>query len=211
MSNLQVMGDRCAFCGRKPQYEDPQTGQVICLIHGRLTVRASGFVRKGGELSALSVRPATPADLQMIRTLALYFWKETEMECFDTVYDMLTLPSLLICEGEKVVGCLTYSEDLGDDALTLVMLNILPGYNGRGGGRALLAVAETLAREKGLGRLRVATSNDNLLGLYFYQRAGFVITGVKVNAIKADSDGDDLQGFAGIPIRDEIQLERLLR
>jgi ribosomal protein S18 acetylase RimI-like enzyme len=107
--------------------------------------------------------------------------------------------------GEHVVGCLTYSEDVEDDALTLVMVNIYPGYNGYGAGRALIGAAEAAARECELGRLRVATSNDNLLALYFYQRLGFSIMGVKVNAIHGD-----IRGFGGIPVRDEIQLERLL-
>jgi ribosomal protein S18 acetylase RimI-like enzyme len=199
-------GNRCALCDGSAQYMDSQTGQALCLEHSRLEVIACERTeRPENDRPALAVRPSTLDDHHTIRTLARYFWDDTEMDCFGSTYDMLKLPSLLLCDGGRVVGCLTYSEDVEDDAITLVMVNVYPGYNGYGGGRALIRAAEAAARERGLGRLRVATSNDNLLALYFYQRLGFRIIGVKVNAIHGD-----IQGFAGIPVRDEIQLERLL-
>ncbi len=199
-------GIRCAFCGGNAQYIDAQTGEAICLEHSRLEVRApSPSERRLSSPSRLTIRPAASDDRPIIRTLALYFWDEIEMDCFGRTYDMLELPSLLLCDGDAVAGCLTYSEDVEDDALTIVMMNIFPEYNGRGGGRALIDAAEVIARERDLKKLRVATSNDNLLALYFYQRAGFRIVGVEVNVIH-----EGISGFAGIPVRDEMQLERLL-
>jgi ribosomal protein S18 acetylase RimI-like enzyme len=200
------LAGRCVFCGGKAQYIDAQTGEPVCLEHSRLEVRASRHrERPTGSRPELTIRVATADDRPIIQTLALYFWNETEMDCFGRTYDMLKLPSLLLCDGDKVVGCLTYSEDFEDDALSIVMMNIFPEYNGCGGGRALIDSAEAAARERGLGRLRVATSNDNLLALYFYQRLGFVMTGVECDVIHKN-----VVGFAGIPVRDEIQLERPL-
>lgn len=59
-------------------------------------------------------------------------------------------------------------------------------------------------------RLVVATSNDDVPALYLYQRLGFVLTGIKVGAILRHHGGEE-RGFAGIPVRDELQLERRLR
>ncbi len=121
-------GIRCAFCGGNAQYIDAQTGEAICLEHSRLEVRApSPSERRLSSPSRLTIRPAASNDRPIVQTLALYFWNETEMDCFGRTYDMLKLPSLLLCDGDRVVGCLTYSEDSEDDALSIVMMNILPG------------------------------------------------------------------------------------
>ncbi|MBN1316261.1 MAG: GNAT family N-acetyltransferase, partial [Anaerolineales bacterium] len=81
---------------------------------------------------------------------------------------------------------------------------------GQGAGSRLMEAVENRAREAGIGRLIVATSNDNPLALYFYQRLGFRITGVEIDSIRADGPDDSLIGMGGIPVRDEIQLEKRL-
>jgi hypothetical protein len=55
----------------------------------------------------------------------------------------------------------------------------------------------------------VTTTNDNLPALYFYQRRGYRITGLVPGSVLAHTGGE-LVGFAGIPVRDEVQLEKLL-
>ena len=204
MSNQPTM--RCAFCDGAAQYIDRQTDQPLCLEHSRLEVRAFGEPENPPSgPPERRIRPASPADRGVLEAFARYFWNEVTMDCFGKAYDMLQLPSLLLCEDDEVIGCLTYSEDFEDDALTIVMLNIYPGHNGCGGGRALVAAADGIARERGIGRLRVATSNDNVVALYFYQRLGFVLAGMVLNVIH-----EDIREFGGIPVRDEIQLERPL-
>ena len=108
------------------------------------------------------------------------------------------------------MGLLSYAVERDWDALNIVALNILPGYQGRGGAGGLIALLEKRARELGIGRLIVATSNDNVLALHLYQRLGFKISGVHVGAIEPDSAGDHFVGLGGIPVRDEIQLEKQL-
>ncbi|MDY7041482.1 MAG: GNAT family N-acetyltransferase, partial [Chloroflexota bacterium] len=58
-----------------------------------------------------------------------------------------------------------------------------------------------------LARLVVSTTNDDLLALYLYQRFGFRITGVLPGGL-VEHHGKEEPGFAGIPVRDEIRLER---
>ncbi|WP_157452884.1 hypothetical protein [Brevibacillus sp. SKDU10] len=53
------------------------------------------------------------------------------------------------------------------------------------------------------------TTNDNLEALRFYQRRGFVITGIRINAVEIARQMKPTipVGDFGIPIRDEIDLE----
>lgn len=195
---------KCDFCNANAQYCDPHTGQYICLAHSRLQVVAQ---RSGDRAEPLALRPADPADRDRIAELALYFWGETEVECFGQVYEVRDLPAFVACDGDQVVGLASYAVE--KEALNLVMLNVLSGYQGRGAGRALVAAVEGAARARGLGRVIVATSNDDLLALYLYQRCGFHLTGVKAGRLVEHHGGEE-SGFAGIPVRDEIQLEKQL-
>jgi ribosomal protein S18 acetylase RimI-like enzyme len=57
-----------------------------------------------------------------------------------------------------------------------------------------------------LGRILVATSNDDLPALALYQRHGFRILEIIPGRI-AEDHGGEFPGFAGIPVRDEVRLE----
>jgi ribosomal protein S18 acetylase RimI-like enzyme len=149
------------------------------------------------------VRDARPEDHERLEEIALHFWGETEVECFDRMYDILGLPALVAEIDDEVVGFLSYAEE--DERLNLVMLNVLPDYQGHGVGESLLRGAVEQAGGLGLSRLVVATSNDDLPALGFYQRAGFTIEEVLPGRI-LDHHGGEEQGFAGIPVRDEVRL-----
>jgi hypothetical protein len=62
--------------------------------------------------------------------------------------------------------------------------------------------------------LRVTTTNDNLNALRFYQRRGFRMTEIRPGAVdKARylKPSIPLAGEFGIPIHDEIELERRIQ
>jgi GNAT superfamily N-acetyltransferase len=116
----------------------------------------------------------------------------------------------LACEGDEVVGLASYAVEEAWGAIVLVIFNLLPDYQGRGGGWALLDAVQKEAVLRGLARLLVVTSNDDLPALALYQRYGFRITEVIPGRI-AQHHGAGFPGFAGIPVRDEIRLEYRLR
>jgi len=147
--------------------------------------------------------------------LANYFWGEDEVECFARTYPIAALPAYVrsahrrlrltvACDGDEIVGMASYTKE-GRTAI-LVTFNVLPKSQGRGAARALVSAMTDELCAEGVDRVVVATTNDNLPALVFYQRLGFVITGVKVGAV-LEHHGGVISGFAGIPIRDEIQLE----
>ena len=55
----------------------------------------------------------------------------------------------------------------------------------------------------------VSTSNDDLPALAFYQSRGFHIYEVKPNVI-AQKHGAVLRGIGGLPVRDELRLQKTL-
>ena len=104
-------------------------------------------------------------------------------------------------------GALAYR--LLGDALHIVALATDPMWQRSGVGGHLVAEAELLARRLNLRRLVVSTTNDNLPALYFYQRRGYRLTDLVPNSV-IEHTRQEVAGFAGIPVRDEIRLEKKL-
>ena len=200
---------RCYHCNQPAWYQDRETGAFLCPAHGRLDIRAARH-RSHDAPPALSVRPSTAADLSAVLEMWQHFWADDGMDCFARVYEAAELPHLLACDREEVVGLLSYAVEREWDAINIVALNVRPEYQGRGGANRLLALLEERTRRSGIGRLIVATSNDNVLALALYQRRGFQISGIRLGAIKPNSAGEYYMGLGGIPVRDEIQLEKRL-
>ncbi|MEM3825464.1 MAG: GNAT family N-acetyltransferase [Candidatus Bathyarchaeia archaeon] len=97
-----------------------------------------------------------------------------------------------------------------EDALLIAALGVLPRYQNAGVGKKLVEKVEAEAKGFGKGRLLVSTSNDDLPALAFYQSLGFQIFEVKPNVI-AEKHGAVLIGIGGLPTRDEIRLQKILR
>jgi len=107
-------------------------------------------------------------------------------------------------------GMLTYVPGPGWRQCEILTLHA--GEQWHGAGTALIEVAGLLARRQGCARLWVITTNDNVDALRFYQRRGFCLVGVHRGAV--DRSRASLKpeipavGAYGIPLRDEIELER---
>ena len=195
---------RCHYGDRVASYRCARTGEYLCMEHACLDVVSATTWEK---LPPLPVRRAEPRDYAAIREMAMMYWDETEVECFDRTYDVLNLPAFVAVSDSEVAGLLSYALDHEQDWLNIVMLNVHPEYQGRHIARCLLTKAEEEARAHGLSRIVVATSNDDLLALYVYQRWGFVISELRPGAILQHHGGEEA-GFATIPVRDEIRLEK---
>ena len=195
---------KCAFCDEPACYHCPQTEAYICARHARVQVVAWN-AKPEPEPSIL--RAASEQDNARLQELAIHFWGETEVECFDREYDVLKLSAYVGLENDDIAGFISYAVE--GDRMNLVMLNVLPDYQGQGLGSALLAKAVIEAHELGLSQVVVATSNDDVPALGFYQRSGFVIEEVVQHRISEHHGGPE-EGFAGIPVRDEIRMQLAL-
>jgi GNAT superfamily N-acetyltransferase len=119
------------------------------------------------------------------------------------------LPALVAEDGGERAGLATYLIE-GDDC-EVVTLDALTVGGGIGG--ALVEALADTARAAGCTRLHLTTTNDNLPALRLYQRHGFVLAGVHLDEIEVTRRRKPeipATGHAGIPIRDELELERPL-
>jgi GNAT superfamily N-acetyltransferase len=186
---------RCSRCGRFVDWADAQL-QVVCTCRPHL------------ELPPVLVREATDADRDVVRELFDRDFGRTRIVAFDKVVDLDQIPSLVAVMRDEPSGALGYQQ-LGD-ALHIVALATDPMWQRSGVGGHLVAEAELLARRLNLPRVVVATTNDNLPALYFYQRRGYYMTALVPSSVEAHTQRE-LAGFAGIPVRDEIRMEKRLQ
>jgi len=185
---------RCARCGKFVDWDEAHV-QIVCSCRMRI------------DLPPVLVREATDRDRHAVRELFSRDFGRTNIVAFGEVMDIDQMPALVADRTDEPSGALAYR--LFGDALHIVALATDPMWQRSGVGGYLVAEAELLARRLGLTRIVVATSNDNLPALYFYQRRGYRMTEVVVNSVLTHT-GQDVPGFAGIPVRDEVRLEKRL-
>ena len=194
----------CAHCDANALYRDRESNFLLCSVHSRLEVVGP---RGKAPRPPLTIRPATPEDQPCIAELADFFWGELQVECFDRSYQVDALPAYVACDEDEIVGVASYVRE--EETTNLVMLNVLPRWQGRGAAGDLITAVTDMARAEGANRVIVATTNDDLPALGLYQRLGFTITEVVVGKLVEHHGGIEL-GFAGIPVRDEIRMELCL-
>lgn len=183
---------RCARCGKFVDWEDAQV-QIVCTCRPHL------------NLPPVLVREGTDADRAGVRELFQRDFGRTKIVAFGQVMDIEQMPTLVAAMHSDPSGALAY-RPLGD-ALHIVALATDPMWQRSGVGGHLVAEAELLARRLKLQRVVVATTNDNLPAMYFYQRRGYRMTAFVPESIIMHTR-QEIAGFAGIPVRDEIRLEK---
>ena len=111
-------------------------------------------------------------------------------------------------EAEKL-GLITVH--IGEKECEIATLNSLTESEGIG--TALVEAVENWAREAGIERLWLITTNDNLEALKFWQKRGYALVTVHRNAIAGArrlKPQIPITGLHGIKIRDEIELEKVI-
>ncbi|WP_157065215.1 GNAT family N-acetyltransferase [Amphibacillus sediminis] len=142
---------------------------------------------------------------KMIEFFKLH-WGSPEMVISSGVYDCSTLDGFAVVNEEvEIIGLITYI--MRTNECEIISLDSVD--KGKGKGTALVQEVEKLAMKKKCTRIKVITTNDNLLALKFYQKRGFFISKIinhaveKARALKPEIP---LIGYDGIPIRDELVL-----
>ena len=153
------------------------------------------------------VRPIAAGDRRAVARVVRDLWHSDVVVVHGTVFAPASLPGFLAERDGATVGLLTHQ--VSGDALEIVTVDAFPP--GVGTGTALVEAAVAAAREAGCRRVRLVTTNDNLDALRFYQRRGFRLAGLRpggVVAARALKPDIPETGAYGIPLRDEIDLER---
>jgi GNAT superfamily N-acetyltransferase len=118
-------------------------------------------------------------------------------------------PQLVACaEDGRLLGVLTYVVR-GEEC---EILTLHARVQWRGVGSALIEAVVGEAARQGCSRLWLLTTNDNVDALRFYQRRGFVLARLVPGGVDRARETlkpeIPLVGSYGIPIRDEVILER---
>lgn len=137
-------------------------------------------------------------------------WGSPEMVISTGVYsvDMLEGYAVLNEYGE-IRGYITYV--MHESRCEVISLDSLD--ENKGIGSALLRKVEDTARQANQRNIQVITTNDNLHALLFYQKRGYQIIRVYPDAVakaRAVKPSIPLVSDQGIPIRDELLLQKIL-
>jgi GNAT superfamily N-acetyltransferase len=186
---------RCSRCGSFVDWADARA-QVVCECRPRI------------ELPPVLVREAADSEREVALDLFRRDFGRSGIVAFGQLIDLDAAPTLVAEMNREIAGALAYR--LVDTGLHVVALATDPMWQRSGVGGYLVAEAELLARRLNIPRVIVSTTNDNLPSLYFYQRRGYFVSEWIPEGAAKHSRSASLMGFGGIPIRDEVRLEKAL-
>jgi ribosomal protein S18 acetylase RimI-like enzyme len=186
---------RCSRCGKFVDWADARL-QIVCGCRPRL------------DLPPVLTREATAAEQDAALELFRRDFGRTSIASFGEVIPLSETSTIVAEMQGDVSGALAWRPR--ENALQIVALATEPMWQRSGVGGHLVAEAEVVARRTGATRVVLATTNDNLPALYFYQRRGYRITDVVRDAWRDHAELTIGVGFASIPVLDELRLEKTL-
>lgn len=158
---------------------------------------------------AFRIEAVSDEDRRWVDRLWQTHWGGTTMAVHGEVFAVQDLPGFrAVADDGAMVGLLTYRRV--PDALEFEVLSLNSLREGIGIGRALLQRLMDQARDEHLSRVWLITTNEKVDPLRFYQRIGFRLVRVHLDAVtrarrlkpSIPEHGDD-----GVPLRDEWELE----
>ena len=157
----------------------------------------------------MDIRWIDPASRERINALIVRKWYTMQMVVHGESIDLGSADGYYACEGDEIVGLITY-RTAGNE---MEILSLDSFQEGRGIGTGLLETVVAEARETGIRRIMLVTTNDNLAALRFYQKRGFDMCRFCRNALdqaRKIKPEIPLTGMDGIPLKHEIELEMVL-
>lgn len=119
-------------------------------------------------------------------------------------HDTSNADGFISIENDELTGYALYEIDNGRCEL-LVLESMTEN---RGVGSTLVNAVIAQARAQSCAQVWLVTTNDNIRAIRFYQRYGFVLGCVRVNALESArllKPAIPTVGCEGIPIRDELE------
>jgi len=197
----------CKYCEKDAIYRCNICGRLLCAEHTKFRTLCAPCTKKT-TLDYSIDKVTLDMERKKIQQFVKRFWGEEEQLTFDRRFIVAELPAYLAKFGNEAIGFVSFEEV--DDTIIVVALGILPPYQNAGVGKSLMEKVEAETRRFGKKKLLVSTSNDDLPALAFYQSLGFQIYEVKPNVI-AEKHGMVQKGIGGLPVRDELRLQKLLQ
>lgn len=157
----------------------------------------------------VEIRAVTEQERDWMKEFLIQHWGSTQMVYSQGIHQCDELPAFVAYIDEKPVGLITYQ--ISPQGCEIVSLDSL--IEGKGIGSVLVQAVEEIALANQIRRMYLITTNDNLHALRFYQKRDYQLVTIHRNAVEAArriKPQIPLIGNDGIPIRDEIELEKIL-
>jgi ribosomal protein S18 acetylase RimI-like enzyme len=157
------------------------------------------------------VRPIAPTDLDFVREELSKHWGSAQIWSVGRRIQADELPGFVAELDAAPSGLATYEIMPGGFQCELVTIS--SRVENCGIGAALLATVEAAATSAGCCRMFLSTTNDNLRALGFYQKRGWKLAHLYAGLIDEARKRKPVIptiGMNGIPLRDEIVLEKWL-
>ncbi len=155
----------------------------------------------------MNIRDIGKHDKKWIIEILSESWGSSVVIARGLVHQADQLPGLIAEIDGKKVGLLTYT--IEPEVLEIITLNV--HRKREGVGKALMKQVIRIAKSKDCSRVRVVTTNDNTPAIQFYQALRFEIVAIRKGAVESSrklKPSIPRTGFDGIPMTDEIELER---
>ena len=152
----------------------------------------------------MEIRPVDQKNRAQIDAFITHHWFTLQMVVHGESIDLGSADGFYALDNE-IIGLITYRL-LGSEIEILSLDSI---HENLGVGTTLLNEVIQKAREIGSSQIKLFTTNDNLHALRFYQKRGFNMVKLHLNAVDQSrkiKPEIPLIGIDGIPIRHEIEL-----
>jgi GNAT superfamily N-acetyltransferase len=157
----------------------------------------------------IQIKPIEDTDKDWIISILDGRWGSTNIVTRGKIHQADQLPGFVAFFGNKRAGLVTYSLENNCEIITLDSLS-----QDKGIGTALFEKVKKTAKEKKCKRLWLITTNDNMRALRFFQKRGFRLSALYSNALEQSrklKPEIPETGIDNIPLRDEIELDILLK
>lgn len=160
-------------------------------------------------MATLAIMPRNDGNRSWARSLLIERWQDVVIVTRGIAHRADELPAFAAELESRLAGLITFR--ISGDECEIVSLDST--QERRGVGTALLNAALAAATQAGCRRVWLVTTNDNLPALEFFQKRGYRLAAVYPGAIEqARRLKPQLPqaGWRGIPLRDELELERVI-
>ncbi len=148
-------------------------------------------------------------DQKAVNRILRQFWADTCVVIQGKMIEPIRLSGFKAVFENDIVGMLHYQiRDQHCEIITLASLKENIGI-----GNALIHAVKIEAKQQGCRTLQVITTNDNLRALRFYQKRGFHLVSLfpdQLDISRSIKPTIPDIGLDGIPLRDEILLEKVI-
>ena len=178
---------------------------LLALMMVIVSIKFYKDLKKRGKME-FCIEKITSENRQQVNEILKREWESTDIIVRGKRIDGTKLDGFVAIKDNDIIGLITYK--IENNECEIVSLNSFE--ENKGIATKLIDIVKELAINEKCTRLKLITTNDNIRGIEFYQKRGFVLSNIYINAIENSrklKPAIPLYADNGLPIRDEIEFE----